>query len=438
MKYVTRLIVLSVLLLASVAYASDVKNVELSYDNGATVASIYVDGPIRFTHETVDAKNGKPFRVVVDVLAAEHKLSAKKFTSLPNCPITSIRTSQYSVTPEKVVRFVFDLKKEYAYQIDSKHNVVEIRWVDKSTSPFAKWSADAPAMTQPKPTTPIASKPADKPVEVATINKKIESDRQASLQTSSAKPKAEVQGPTMPKEEAKPTVKTPTVAKAQPKPASVKAQPKPSVEKKPMTAKVEPKPAVKKPTVAKTEPKVTPKVSEKPVTVAAKPKAEQPTKAKAKPQPSVKKPSKKAEPTPAKVEPKSDNNAKSTSRFRRNPTGPTKIKGTLVAEFPKRLVIKYNSHGRRDPFETLINETKSDNNPIERRVPNVEGLRLVGIIESTGGNSALFEDTDNYGYILKAGDKVQKGYVLRVETDRVYFQIFEYGWSRTVALNIED
>jgi hypothetical protein len=39
--------------------------------------------------------------------------------------------------------------------------------------------------------------------------------------------------------------------------------------------------------------------------------------------------------------------------------------------------------------------------------------------------------------MLQSGDKVQKGYVLRVESDRVYFQIFEYGWSRTVALHLD-
>jgi len=129
---------------------------------------------------------------------------------------------------------------------------------------------------------------------------------------------------------------------------------------------------------------------------------------------------------------------KSTARFRRSPTRPTKIKGTLVAEFPKRLVIKYRARGYRDPFETLINDAKTYNNPIERRIPNVEGLKLVGVLESkTGGNRALLEDADGYGYILKEGDKVQKGYVLRIEPDRVYFQIFEYGWSRTVALNMD-
>ena len=110
-----------------------------------------------------------------------------------------------------------------------------------------------------------------------------------------------------------------------------------------------------------------------------------------------------------------------------------------MAEFPKRLVIKYKGGRHRDPFETLINEAKTYNNPVERRIPNVEGLRLVGILETGhGASSALLEDKDGYGYILAEGDKVRKGYVLRVDSDRVYFQIFEYGWSRTVALNIDN
>ena len=111
----------------------------------------------------------------------------------------------------------------------------------------------------------------------------------------------------------------------------------------------------------------------------------------------------------------------------------------MVAQFPKRLVVKYKSQSYRDPFATLIDESKTYNNPIEKKIPNVEGLRLVGIIqaEQKSENRALFEDNDGYGYILKTGDKVRKGYVLRVNSDKVYFQIFEYGWSRTVALNLE-
>jgi hypothetical protein len=140
----------------------------------------------------------------------------------------------------------------------------------------------------------------------------------------------------------------------------------------------------------------------------------------------------------AKADDEKADKKSSTSRFRRTPVTSKKIKGTLVAEFPKRLVIKYKARGHRDPFATLIDESKTNDGPIENQIPNVEGLKLVGVIEAGGKNNrALFEDNENHGYILQSGDKVQKGYVLRVESDRVYFQIFEYGWSRTVALHLE-
>lgn len=131
--------------------------------------------------------------------------------------------------------------------------------------------------------------------------------------------------------------------------------------------------------------------------------------------------------------------ARAASRFRRDPVTSRKIKGTLVAEFPQRLLVQYSANGSRDPFETLINQEKQTKSPIEKRIPNVEGLSFVGVIETGfGNNRALLEDKEGYGYIMQSGDKVQKGYVLRVEDDKVYFQIFEYGWSRTVALGMTE
>ena len=98
----------------------------------------------------------------------------------------------------------------------------------------------------------------------------------------------------------------------------------------------------------------------------------------------------------------------------------------MVAQFPTRLVVKYRSRINRDPFKPLIIETIDHDGPIVSKVPNVEGLKLVGIIESDGGsNRALLEDKIGISYILKTGDKVKYGYVLRVENDKVYFQIFE-------------
>jgi len=129
----------------------------------------------------------------------------------------------------------------------------------------------------------------------------------------------------------------------------------------------------------------------------------------------------------------------STARFRRHPLSAAKIKGTMIAQFPQRLVIKYQANGMRDPFQTLIDETRTFNSPTNQGIPNVDGLHLVGvIIARKGGNRALLQDKNGYSYMLGSGDKVRNGYVVRIESDRVYFQIFEYGWSRTIALKIDE
>lgn len=134
-----------------------------------------------------------------------------------------------------------------------------------------------------------------------------------------------------------------------------------------------------------------------------------------------------------------DDEDKPTSRFRRQPTLPAKLKGTMVAEFPTRMVIKYNGELSRDPFKTLIDETRKTDSQMQKRIPDIETLRLVGVIESANGkNRALLEDIDGFGYILGEGDKVKKGYVSRIDSNKAFFQLYEYGWSRTVALHLGD
>ncbi|MCK4462335.1 MAG: hypothetical protein KAW46_11060, partial [candidate division Zixibacteria bacterium] len=60
-----------VLLAASSALASSrVTDIELSFQNGQTVARLEIDGTVRFSHQTEVAKDGKPFRVIVDILKA--------------------------------------------------------------------------------------------------------------------------------------------------------------------------------------------------------------------------------------------------------------------------------------------------------------------------------------------------------------------------------
>lgn len=482
MKRTIYILLLLVLLGVSQAYAARVNNVELNYQDGNTVAKIFVEGKVRFVHQTEEAKDGKPFRVIVDVLSATHQLGQKNYSQLPDCLIRAIRSSQYSVSPEQIVRVVFDLKESTIYRVDSDNESISVFFQDKKTVPFAAWSSSkeaAPAKEAP------AVKKIQEPVTVVKTDTRV-----TAVPSVKAAPKKETpapatvinkEQPTAPtaaktetkkqvvaaKEEVKPAAQPAFAQKAPENKPAAKPEVKPETKPKSADAKVE---TLKKVETVKQQPPVLasaePEKNDKPQQFTAVPKTrdsklsrnntETVEKTKTQPQPeqTPKAPpaktksenkatsdNSKSETKPAvkEKEPEQESKSKTTSRFRRSPTSPTKIKGTLVAEFPKRLVVKYKARSYRDPFATLIDDTRSYQGPVEQRMPNVEGLKLVGIIEASGdSNRALFEDKEGYSYILKSGDKVKKGYVLRVESDRVYFQIFEYGWSRTVALKIEE
>ena len=462
MKKTVGLICTMLILAAGSSFGAQLTNVELSWQDGFTVARLDVQGPVRFSHQTEEAKDGRPFRVIVDVLSATHHLGQKNFSNLPSCPVARIRSSQFSVTPEKVVRVVFDMNQETVYRVDSDERGVIVYFPDKQGSTFAAWSSAG----EPVEKTSSPNKPAQVPAQpsrptASEMNNTINEDRLASLQSKPAnaetKPDLVVPKPELDPEPTEPQADAASaVVASAPQQEAAPAAPSRKASRK--DAKVDPGPTKSQtPPAAKATPAKQPAASS---TVASQPASKAPASAPVAmaPHPTAQTPGVKnvppvskpaahpaAQPKPAQPETGTDEveeketppSTQSTSRFRRSPTAPNKMKGTLVAEFPKRLVVKYAKGGRRDPFETLINEVKQNNNPVERRVPNVEGLRLVGIMESDWGNSALFEDKDGYGYILKEGDKVQKGYVLRIKPEKVYFQIFEYGWSRTVALNLE-
>ncbi len=514
-------LICAVMLLASgQVSASQVTDVALSYQDGSAVARIDIKGSVCFTHQTEEATDGKPFRVIVDVLSATHHLPAKVFSSLPECPVQRIRTSQYSVEPERVVRLVFDMENATVYRVDSDDNSITLFFPDKDRREFAGWSSATHAATS-KVAQKTALETPDRSIgkalsgqvteskpSAAELNQAINEDRLSSLVGQPAKkepvPKVEEQksiaktgrqaegasaasrgrqvqvsevdkphGPEYDENLLKPSGSRPVANLSEvaedraDKPLTVRADQPATKKQEPVPEKQE-FPADRKLATrrigdaAPPESGVTPVGSQRQEPAASgkqvaqstldnkkavltkekSPKESAQKKATTAPdEAAVQKKVGEPQDSTAKMKDETEDGDKksSTSRFRRSPTRPTKIKGTLVAEFPKRLVIKYSAHSYRDPFETLINEAKTYNNPVEKRIPNVEGLELVGTLESqAGANSALFEDKNGYGYILKEGDKVQNGYVLRVEQDRVYFQIFEYGWSRTVALNIDE
>ena len=472
-------IVIAILLGASALYATEVNTISLRYAPNQTIATIHVDGQVRVTHQTEVPKDGKGHRVIIDLLAATHNLASSKFDNLPDCMIKSIRSSQYATTPEQITRIVFDVDRAPIYRIETDQQSVTVYFTDQDVKQFVAWNSklEAPAPVQ-KPPVKVASAKTETVVSKPMASAPVAQSQPTETMKVESQPTA-----------TKPVVVKPTVVASKPatqteeKPAVTATQPKPTtpVATRPTSPKAV-DPATSKPDVATSQapakvvakatpaqPKATetPKSTEdRPVVVVAD---NNPSKApettlvtettkkmplksemKASEESASKASTQQAKPTMAKNDADDKKSTEiaqaakpepakpSTSRFRRNP-GDAAVSGTMVVEFPKRLVIKYKGTSYRDPFETLINASRSTNNPIEKQVPNIDGLRLVGVIESDSRpDRALFEDTDGFGYILKTGDKVRNGYVLRVDRDKVYFQIFEYGWSRTVALQLEN
>jgi hypothetical protein len=109
--------------------------------------------------------------------------------------------------------------------------------------------------------------------------------------------------------------------------------------------------------------------------------------------------------------------------------------GAFMPVSSSRKVIRYHSEGRRDPFTPLVGR-EGFSSKKRRAVPAAEQLRLVGILRSLAGNKALFEDGEGNGYILAPGDRVRNGYMVSVAENKVLFQVNEYGWTKTVAMEL--
>jgi hypothetical protein len=106
--------------------------------------------------------------------------------------------------------------------------------------------------------------------------------------------------------------------------------------------------------------------------------------------------------------------------------------GVPVDTTPKRRTVEYTASSLKDPFVPLIGVGK-----IVEGLPSLENLKLVGILENSEMNRALLEDGEGNGYILKPNDRVQSGYLVTVTENKAIFQVSEYGWTRTVALELE-
>ncbi|MGH9459534.1 MAG: hypothetical protein ACRD2J_18005 [Thermoanaerobaculia bacterium] len=88
-------------------------------------------------------------------------------------------------------------------------------------------------------------------------------------------------------------------------------------------------------------------------------------------------------------------------------------------------VYRYDPQGRRDPFRSLIGPTR----PLDRgdRPPGVPGflvdeIDVQGVVRTRAGMVAIIKGPDNKGYLIRAGDKLYDGEVVRIESTAVVFR----------------
>ena len=428
-----------------------VSDISLEKKGDSTLVTIMANNPFQFNSSSVPAKEGRPFRILIDCKDALHNLAKYDFRNLPSGIVTSIRTSQYQTDPNRVVRIVLDVAKTVNYYVHTADNSLVITLVSMGEPDFETWSASG--VTAP----------------VTTTVEKAESTSPEQTTVSTSPETTVSQEPTETTTTGEPSSSTETtatleqtVASTEPETTSEPASTSPLA-----TEPVSPAPSstfveVPSPeTMAASDTQPTSVASEAvdttaPVTEATPTEETQTVVTDTTPTPTepvtkaiVKKTPKKS---PVTEEPKTDETAQSKAEVKVTPpTAITEEEGAPIVKvtpsqiqekalqaietFPKRRMIQYRSMGKRDPFSPLIGDKKVTEFG-QAPIPSIENLRLVGVLQDIQGNKALLEDNRGYGYIMEPGDRVKNGSVILVDEDRVIFQIQEYGWSRNVALDL--
>jgi Tfp pilus assembly protein PilP len=86
---------------------------------------------------------------------------------------------------------------------------------------------------------------------------------------------------------------------------------------------------------------------------------------------------------------------------------------------------RYDPQGRRDPFRSLIGPTpKLEPGQRPAGVPGflIDELKLQGIFKTRQGLTAMVNGPDNKGHLLRMGDKVLDGEVVRITATAVVFR----------------
>ena len=86
----------------------------------------------------------------------------------------------------------------------------------------------------------------------------------------------------------------------------------------------------------------------------------------------------------------------------------------------------YDPAGRRDPFRSLVEQTKGEKGPRPKGIAGmlISEVDLVGIVQKGKDNLAFLNGSDNKGYFLRVGDQLYDGKIIQInrQTGQVVFR----------------
>jgi hypothetical protein len=405
-------------------------NISLKKEGDFTKVAVYGDKSFEFVHSTEYAKGGKPYRVVIDCKDAIFDLPHNKYKDgIPLGIITSIRTSQFQVIPERIVRVVLDLKGPVVYKVTDKDskNEANIAILTEQEPDFPLWVA---VLEEEKAAKKVikAEKPKKETKLQSAIPQDSESKSTGALHSSSTR----IYSKTVNKDkddvlqtewgyrrmvcyvDTGGTIQTP---------------------KRRSTSKsISPRPTFKKIRITQYSDPMGP-FPESYYTEKGSAKKEMVTESGTKKFPSEELGNLVDKGIGKVLGPKSAT-AKETHALADSEMIIQSSAGVMLDASSQRRMIHYNPGTRRDPF-LPITET-GDMSFGDAPLPLFENLRLVGILKDEAGNRALLEDELGFGYIMGRGDKIKNGYLISVENEKAFFHVEEYGGYQIMVLELEN
>jgi type IV pilus assembly protein PilP len=132
------------------------------------------------------------------------------------------------------------------------------------------------------------------------------------------------------------------------------------------------------------------------------------------------------------------------SSIEKTKSEPVKVADKKEPEKKEETGYTYNPVGKADPFKPFIQISAARN--LSRRTPvtplqkyEISQLKLVAVISTPEGNTALVEDSAGKGYIIKKGTEIGKneGKVTKILKDKVIVEeIYQDMWGQTKTSEI--